>query len=82
MPRSFKKQAADGQALMEEAEDVSKCTFGVPLEDCFPSPNNEVSRFAKVGVCDYVLCAPACMEDLCPSPNSKAGVCVYMCGCV
>ena len=43
MPRSFKKQAADDQALLEEVEDISKCTFGVPLEDCFPSPNNEVS---------------------------------------
>ena len=52
MPRSFKKQAADDQALLEEVEDISKCTFGVPLEDCFPSPNNEVSvciRFLGVG---------------------------------
>lgn len=41
MSRSFKKQSADDHALAEEMEDISKCTFGIPLEDCFPSPNNE-----------------------------------------
>ncbi|KAL8562777.1 hypothetical protein ACOMHN_022652 [Nucella lapillus] len=41
MPRSFKKQTTDDSALLEESEDISKSTFGIPLEDCFPSPNNE-----------------------------------------
>ncbi|KAK7474310.1 hypothetical protein BaRGS_00034445, partial [Batillaria attramentaria] len=44
MPRSFRKHTADdgGQAGgSEPEEDISKLTFGVPLEDCFPSPNNE-----------------------------------------
>ncbi|XP_076460407.1 rho GTPase-activating protein 21-A-like [Babylonia areolata] len=41
MPRSFKKQTTEDSALLEEAEDISKCTFGIPLKDCIPSPNNE-----------------------------------------
>ncbi|XP_025093791.1 uncharacterized protein LOC112563732 isoform X4 [Pomacea canaliculata] len=45
MPRSFKKQTNEegshGGGAEAESEDLSKFTFGVPLEDCFPSPNNE-----------------------------------------
>lgn len=51
MPRSFKKQTNEegshAGGAEAESEDLSKFTFGVPLEDCFPSPNNEVCAGSK-----------------------------------
>ena len=59
MMKSLKKHSEDSSSitLSEQEGELDKMQFGVRLEDCFPSPHNQVIK--------YKLCPISLHHSLC-----------------